>query len=67
MTTPQRPLFLARLSGTQAEMGAQHGRMAAADAHRLLAFYRTMPERTLAGGIRATFMTQRARTKDAMT
>lgn len=51
MTTPQRPLFLARLSGTQAEMGAQHGRLAAADAHRLLAFYRTMPERTLAGGM----------------
>ena len=51
MTTPQRPLFLARLSGTQAEMGAQHGRLTAADAHRLLAFYRTMPERTLAGGM----------------
>ncbi len=50
-TTAQRPLFLGRLSGTQAEMGAQHGRMAAADANRLLAFYRTMPERTLAGGL----------------
>ncbi len=49
MTPPQRPLFLARLSGTQAEMGAQHGRLTAADAHRLLAFYRTMPERTLVG------------------
>lgn len=51
MTTPQRPLFLARLSGTQAEMGTQHGRLTAAEANRLLAFYRTMPERTLAGGM----------------
>lgn len=44
-----RPLFLARLRGTQAEMGAQHGRLTAADAVRLLAFYATMPERVLAG------------------
>jgi len=46
-------LFLARLAGTQAEMGAQHGRLVARDADRLLAFYRTMPERTLAGGLGA--------------
>lgn len=51
MTTQQRPLFLARLTGTQEEMGAQHGRLSAPEADRLLAFYRTMPERTLAGGL----------------
>ncbi len=51
MTTQPRPLFLARLTGTQEEMGAQHGRLTAADAARLLTFYRTMPERTLAGGL----------------
>jgi len=45
-----KPLLLARLTGTQAQMGAQHGRLAAGDATRLLAFYRTMPERALAGG-----------------
>lgn len=50
MTEP-RHLFLARLAGTQAEMGAQHGRLVARDAARLLAFYRTMPERTLAGDL----------------
>lgn len=48
-----KPLFLARLVGTQAEMGAQHGRLVADDARRLLAFYRTMPERTLAGDMPA--------------
>ena len=46
-----KPLFFARLAGTEAEMGAQHGRLVAADAKRLLAFYRTMPERTLAGDL----------------
>ncbi len=52
MTQPTtKPLFLARLAGTQAEMGAQHGRLAAADALRLVDFYRTMPERALAGGM----------------
>ena len=45
-----RSLFVARLQGTQAEMGAQHGALVADDARRLLAFYRTMPERQLAGG-----------------
>ncbi|MBS1122764.1 MAG: hypothetical protein H6Q90_4992, partial [Deltaproteobacteria bacterium] len=44
-----KPLFLARLIGTQEQMGAQHGRLAAADAARLLEFYRTLPERALAG------------------
>lgn len=48
-----RPLFLARLIGTQAQMGAQHGRLTAADAARLLDFYKTMPERTLAGDLGA--------------
>ena len=48
-----KPLFLVRLIGTQAEMGAQHGRLTAADAVRLLAFYKTMPERTLAGDLGA--------------
>lgn len=44
-----KPLFLARLCGTQEEMGAQHGKLVAEDAARLLEFYRTMPERMLAG------------------
>jgi len=43
-------LFTARLAGTQEEMGAQHGRLVADEARALLAFYRTMPERALAGG-----------------
>ena len=43
-------LFTARLQGTQEEMGAQHGRLVADEARALLAFYRTMPERALAGG-----------------
>ncbi len=42
-TTEPRTLFLARLAGTQAEMGVQHARLVAPDAARLLAFYRTMP------------------------
>ena len=42
-------LLLARLAGTQEQMGAQHGRFAADDARRLFGFYRTMPERSLAG------------------
>lgn len=42
-------LFVARLAGTQAEMGAQHARLAAHDAARLIEFYRAMPERALAG------------------
>jgi len=32
-------------------MGAQHGRLVADDARRLLEFYRTMPERALAGDL----------------
>jgi hypothetical protein len=40
---------MARLTGTQEQMGAQHGRLAAGDAKRLFEFYRTMPERALAG------------------
>jgi len=46
-----RPLSLIRLAGTQTEMGAQHGRFAAADAVRLFEFYRSMPERALAGDL----------------
>jgi hypothetical protein len=46
-----KPLWMARLTGTQEEMGAQHGRMAAADARRLFDFYKTMPERALGGGM----------------
>lgn len=46
----RRPLFVARLVGSQEEMGAQHGRLVAADAQRMFRFYQTMPERTLAGG-----------------
>ena len=46
-----KPLFLARLTGTQEQMGAQHGRLTATDAVRLLEFYKTMPERTLAGDL----------------
>jgi hypothetical protein len=49
MTT--RPLFMARLAGTQEAMGAQHGRMVAEDARELVEFYRTMPERALVGGV----------------
>src|SRR6478609_4053515 len=44
-------LFTAYLAGTQAEMGAQHGKLVADDAKRLLEFYRTMPERALAGDL----------------
>lgn len=47
-----KPLFMARLTGTQAEMGAQHGRLVADDAVRLVEFYRTMPERALVGDLR---------------
>ena len=47
-----KPLHLARLVGTQGEMGAQHGRLVSADAQRLLEFYRAMPARQLAGGER---------------
>ncbi|MBA2541252.1 MAG: hypothetical protein H0V17_16540 [Deltaproteobacteria bacterium] len=42
-------LFMARLTGTQEQMGAQHGRLTATDAKQLFEFYRTMPERALAG------------------
>lgn len=48
-----KPLFLARLVGTQEQMGAQHGRLTAADAIGLLDFYKSMPERTLAGDLGA--------------
>lgn len=44
-----RKLFVARLTGTQEQMGAQHGALVADDAVRLHEFYRTMPERALAG------------------
>jgi hypothetical protein len=47
-----KPFFMARLAGTQAEMGAQHGRLVANDAVRLVEFYRTMPERALVGDLR---------------
>lgn len=50
-TPLSQPLLLARLVGSQAAMGAQHGRLTAADAARLFAFYATMPERTLAGDL----------------
>ncbi|MFN0246169.1 MAG: C45 family autoproteolytic acyltransferase/hydrolase [Kofleriaceae bacterium] len=46
-----KPLFLARLAGTQEQMGAQHGRLTAQDAVRLVEFYRAMPEKVLAGGL----------------
>lgn len=46
-----RPLFLARLAGSQPQMGAQHGKLTSADAARLIEFYRTMPERLLAGDL----------------
>jgi hypothetical protein len=48
----RKPLFVARLAGTQAEMGAQHGALVAGDAARLVEFYRTMPERALVGDLR---------------
>jgi hypothetical protein len=44
-----KPLWMVRLAGTQEEMGAQHGRLSADDAARLFAFYRSLPERALAG------------------
>jgi hypothetical protein len=46
-----KPLFMARLTGTQEAMGAQHGQMVADDARELVEFYRTMPERALSGGV----------------
>ncbi len=46
-----KPLFMARLAGTQPEMGAQHGRLVREDARELVAFYRTMPERSLVGSV----------------
>ncbi len=46
-----KPLFMARLAGSQEAMGAQHGRMVADDARELVDFYRTMPERALAGNV----------------
>ncbi|MEO6772886.1 MAG: C45 family autoproteolytic acyltransferase/hydrolase [Kofleriaceae bacterium] len=46
-----KPFLMARLAGTQTEMGAQHGALVAADALRLIEFYNTMPERTLAGDL----------------
>ena len=49
-----KPLLMARLAGTQEEMGAQHGRLVAEDAKDLVEFYRTMPERTLVGDTRGT-------------
>jgi hypothetical protein len=45
----RKPLWMVRLAGTQEEMGAQHGRLSADDAVRLFRFYRTLPERALAG------------------
>ncbi len=51
MTDHSTTLFLARLAGTPTEMGAQHGKLVAGDARRLYEFYRTMPERTIAGGL----------------
>ena len=42
-----KPFMMVRLAGTQAEMGAQHGRLVADDAAKLFAFYKTMPERAL--------------------
>lgn len=50
-TTNPKPLFMARLQGTQEEMGAQHGRLVGADARELVEFYRTMPERSLVGAV----------------
>ncbi|HEX7702143.1 MAG TPA: hypothetical protein VF403_15505, partial [Kofleriaceae bacterium] len=46
-----KPFLMARLAGTQAEMGAQHGKLVAGDAARLFEFYKSMPERTLAGDL----------------
>jgi hypothetical protein len=46
-----KPLFMARLAGTQQEMGAQHGRLVREDARELVEFYRTMPERSLVGSV----------------
>jgi hypothetical protein len=50
MTTPL-PLWIARLSGTQEEMGRQHGQMLAAvgGADAVLAHYRDMPSRLVVG------------------
>jgi len=46
-------LHLTRLTGTQEQMGAQHGAFAPVAARKLFAFYRTMPERALAGDVSA--------------
>ncbi|HEY6038445.1 MAG TPA: C45 family autoproteolytic acyltransferase/hydrolase [Kofleriaceae bacterium] len=44
-----KPFLMARLAGTQTEMGAQHGALVADEAAKLIEFYNTMPERALAG------------------
>ncbi|HUQ05883.1 MAG TPA: C45 family autoproteolytic acyltransferase/hydrolase [Kofleriaceae bacterium] len=50
MTTP-KPLWIARLSGTQEEMGRQHGQLlaAAGGADAVLDHYRDMPSRLVVG------------------
>ncbi|HUS32003.1 MAG TPA: C45 family autoproteolytic acyltransferase/hydrolase, partial [Kofleriaceae bacterium] len=50
-----KPLFVARLAGTQSEMGAQHGALVGEEAKSLVAFYETMPERALAGDMQGAF------------
>jgi hypothetical protein len=50
MSRPVRPLWIARLAGTQEEMGHQHGALVAkAGGGDALDHYRDMPERLLAG------------------
>lgn len=51
MSETTKPLFTARLAGTQQEMGAQHGRLVRDDARELVEFYRTMPERSIGGAV----------------
>ncbi len=50
-----RPLFVARVAGSQEEMGRQHGALlaAAGGADRTIEHYRDMPVRALVGGLPA--------------
>jgi len=51
MTQPTRPLWIARLAGTQEEMGRQHGELLRAHGGHEAAFdhYPDMPQRMLFG------------------
>ncbi|MEZ4404623.1 MAG: C45 family autoproteolytic acyltransferase/hydrolase [Kofleriaceae bacterium] len=55
MSHPTRPLWIARVAGTQAEMGRQHGALVAAagGADATVAHYRDLPAQLLTGDVPA--------------